>query len=232
MPRLLLLLLLSGLSFPQNASHPHSAVSPAAAISPDDGKVTGNLYESSYFGFRVSFPKGWSAHGPQTSKRVMELGKSSLTDKKVVSNASAEEAQKRTFNLLTVFERPLGTPGAKPNRALMVIAEDVSSSPGIKTGADYLLNAQALLQKAGWQPVGLTKLRIGGADFARLIMKNPDNSFESMSATIRKGYALAFVAIADSQERLADATQAEATFNLQPKPIKQAAAHPASKQTK
>ena len=44
---------------------PHATSSPSAILSPDDGKVTGNVYESSYFGFTMNFPKGWSAHGPE-----------------------------------------------------------------------------------------------------------------------------------------------------------------------
>ncbi|HKV93014.1 MAG TPA: hypothetical protein VJW20_10735 [Candidatus Angelobacter sp.] len=30
-------------------------------VVPDSGKVIGNTFESTYFNFRYSFPKGWSA---------------------------------------------------------------------------------------------------------------------------------------------------------------------------
>jgi len=203
----------------QTLSEP-KAPTPSPALSPDDGKVTDNLYENNYFRFVIRFPIGWYVHGQETNKRVMELGRSSLKDKGVVSNATMDVAEKHTFILLNVLEKPLGTPGLKANRALIAIAEDVSFAPGIRTGEDYLLNLEPTLEKVGWTKVALEHTQIGGIEFGRLIMKTPSNSFESFTSTIRQGYALGFIALADSQDRLADANAAMATCKFEATSVK------------
>jgi len=230
MKNLLLAALLFSLSTAATAQGAPQTQPPNASqiVSPDEGRVTDNLYENNFFRFSLKFPTGWYVHGQETNKRVMELGRSSLKEKGAISDASADVAEKHTFILLNVFEKPLGTPNVKMNRALISMAEDVSFAPGIKNGEDYLLNLEPVLEKAGWTKVTLEKIQVGGVESHRLIMKTPSNTFESFTATLRQGYALGFIALADSSERLADAHAAIETCKFENLSPKQPPAHPAA----
>ncbi len=103
---------------------------------PDTGQVVDGVYSNEFLGFRYTVPKGWTVHGEETQKAIMEAGKEVVagdeTRKRLI-----EAAAKRTFQLLTVFEYPLGTPN-KANRGIQVVAENMAFAPGIQTGKDYL----------------------------------------------------------------------------------------------
>jgi len=102
----------------------------------DLGTTQDGTYTNSGFGFSFKYPKDWVVHGQATNERIRELGKEKIAESGAASKANIDVALNNTYQLLTVFRQPLGTPGITFNPAIMVIAEKVAHAPGIKNGKD------------------------------------------------------------------------------------------------
>lgn len=175
--------------------------------SPDDGSVKDGVYSNRFFGFRFTYPKDWVVHGEATNARIREAGKEVLKGSGALSEASSEVLLKNTYQLLTVFHYPLGTPGIEVNSAIQVIAENVSHAPGITDGRAYLWHVKPFVAKAGAkfiqeQPV---ELDLAGRRFFRQDYRNEINGTSLRQAyfiTIQNGYALVFVYTDSDDTRL------------------------------
>src|ERR1044072_3080687 len=117
----------------------------------DPGVVIDGTYSNPDLGFSFRYPKGWAVHGEATKQHLMELGKEKIVESGALSKPPSEVALKNTYQLLTVFRYPLGTPGITFNPAVLVMAENVAYAPGITNGSDYLLNVRSILVKTGAQ---------------------------------------------------------------------------------
>jgi hypothetical protein len=113
----------------------------------------------------------------------------------------------RTYQLLTVFQYPVGTPG-KANSSIQVIAERVDFAPGIKDGKDYLLNLESQMKRARLAPDfsgNIGEFTIGGKQFFRL-----DDQLRSSIGVVRQmyvstkldKYVLSFIFTGRNQEDL------------------------------
>ena len=165
---------------------------------PDQGSISGNLYSNKFFDLAFEFPKDWIPHGEATKQHLMDIGKDKLIAVAPGRESEIKIAEKHAYNLLTVFENELGTPGVKFFRSEILMAEDVSWAPGIKTGEDYLLNVQPLLKKGGYDRFSEIKpVEIGGRTFYREDLskqERPDiRGYQAYFATIARGYALSLI---------------------------------------
>jgi hypothetical protein len=187
----------------------------------DRGVVQDGEYSNPGFGFTFKFPKDWVVHGEATNERIRELGKEKVAESGGASKASVDVAMKNTYQLLTIFRHPLGTPGVAFNPAILVIAERVAYAPGITSGKDYLLNVRALLMKAGYQvllkePV---EYRFAGSEFFRDNYAVDVNGVQMVQAhfvTLRNGYALIFAFMGEDQTSVDEMAKAMETFELIP----------------
>ncbi len=206
-----------------------SFVASGQSVSPDDGHVTNGVYHNNYFGFSVQYPQGWVVHGDATNTRLMEIGKERATSSGALSAASTEVILKNTYQLLTTFQYPLGTPDVDLNPAFMVVAENVSHAPGIVTGRDYLLNTRALMIKTGVVPVQdePLELTVSGRKFFRqdaIIEMKGVTVRQAILISVNKGFALAFILSGKDEEAIDEMLSAFNTvkFSLpgatQPKP--------------
>ncbi|HXC71230.1 MAG TPA: hypothetical protein VN644_14705 [Pyrinomonadaceae bacterium] len=187
----------------------------------DLGTTQDGTYTNSGFGFSFKYPKDWVVHGQATNERIRELGKEKIAESGAASKANIDVALNNTYQLLTVFRQPLGTPGITFNPAIMVIAEKVAHAPGIKNGKDYLLNMRPLLTKAGPQvllnePV---ECQFGGSQFFRddyLLEVNGARVFQAYFARLVNGYALVFAFMGQDQKSVDEMAKAMETFALIP----------------
>lgn len=174
-----------------------SVIASAQTSTPDSGSVSNGVYRSTYFEFSYTYPHDWVVHGDATNQRILELGKQRATSTKAISEPQADVLLKHTYQLLTVFEHALGTPGIVYDPSMQIIAEDVRPLPGIASGRDYLLNSMEMLKKMGCQllqndPVGIV---ISGHQFFRLDFKTPVKDVlvqQAMITTVSKGFAVSF----------------------------------------
>lgn len=154
---------------------------------PEMGSVTDNIYTNSYFGFTYEFPKGWTVPNEETRKYLREMTRAAASGGDPAKAAVFDVAVKRTHQLLTVLEHPMGTPGASET-SITVMSEDISYAPGVQKPTDYLLNTKAGFVKR--QPdlkvqLEPTDVILRGKPFARMNV-----SFErSTGETVYMGYA-------------------------------------------
>src|SRR5579862_2724393 len=186
-------------SIPTNSSR---IASPTTA-----GGVYGNTYSNGMFGFSYTYPAGWTPQGDATNQEIMKLGRGLAGGDDPARKAAFDVALERTYQLLTVFQYPVGTPG-KPNSSIQVIAERVDFAPGIKDGKDYLLNLESQIKRGGVHPEfsdNITEFTIGGKQFFRL-----DNDLRFPIGLIHQMYIstkldkfiLSFILTSRSQEDL------------------------------
>lgn len=184
----------------------------------DRGVVHNGMYINPGFGFTFKYPKDWVVHGEATNERIRELGKEKVAESGT-SKASVEVAMKNTYQLLTVFRHPVGTPGLAFNPAILVIAEKVSHAPGIINGKDYLLNVRALMLKAGSHQVLLKEpmeYRFAGSQFFRddyAVEANGVHMVQAYFAKVAKGYALVFIFMGEDQRSLDEMTKTMETLD-------------------
>ena len=187
----------------------------------DRGVTHDGTYINSGLGFSFKYPKDWTVHGDATNERIREIGKEKIAESGAVSKANIDVALNNTYQLLTVFRHPLGTPGITFNPAIMIIAEKVAHAPGIKNGKDYLLNMRLVLPKAGPQilldePV---ECHFGASEFFRddyLIEANGTRVFQAYFARLVNGYALVFAFMGQDQAAVDEMAKAMETFAVTP----------------
>ncbi|ASS48082.1 MAG: hypothetical protein A3D31_00665 [Candidatus Fluviicola riflensis] len=113
----------------------------------DYGKVENNVYSNSYFKCTMKVPKDWvimnnEVAGKLQDKVVEKIGREHEDLKEVVDAGKINSA-----NLLAIskFDPKTPTP-SNPN--FIIIAENITASPGVKTGRDYLISGRKLMQQA------------------------------------------------------------------------------------
>lgn len=172
----------------------------------DVGRVQDGTYINGGLGFTFKYPQGWTVHGKETDERIREIGKEKAAAEGAATKASLEAALKDTYNLLTVFRHPVGTPGIVLNPAILVLAEKVSHAPGIKTGKDYLLNVRELMQRAGSEVMlkQPTEHVVAGWHFFRddygVQAPGGGQVYQAYFAHVLKGYALVFIFMGGDQK--------------------------------
>ena len=189
-----------------------------AQSQPDRGVVHDGVYTSADFGFTFKYPKDWVVHGEATNERIREIGKEKIAESGT-SRASVEVALNNTYQLLTVFRYPLGTPGITFNPAVLVIAERVSHAPGIITGKDYLLNVRTILTKTGYQPQFKepVEYHFAGTQFFRdnyAVEINGLHMVQAHFATVKNGYALIFAFMGADETSVDEMAKSMETFDV------------------
>lgn len=185
----------------------------------DKGVVHDGVYTNATFDFSYKYPKDWVVHGDATNERIKELGKEKIAESGGASRATLDVAANHTYQLLTVFRHPLGTPGVTFNPAVLVIAENIAHAPGITNGKDYLLNVRAILAKVGYQALlkEPVEYRVAGSQFFRdnfTAEVNGMNMVQAHFAIVRNGYALVFVFIGPDQASVDEMAKTMETFDV------------------
>lgn len=163
----------------------------------DPGTFSKDVYANHFFGIRYQAPAGWTPHGEETKKEIMAVGKSLVDQNTVTGKVVAARSDERTHQLLTLFQYPLGTPGVE-NQLVQIMAEDVRFAPGIRSGREYLLNVARVLKVMKTMPEfneEPKELAYGGKSMYRMDITTKATSrtvYQSMIATVLKGYAVCF----------------------------------------
>ena len=171
----------------------------------DPGTFSQDVYINRFFGIRYQAPSGWTAHGDETKKEIMAVGKSLMDQKSATGKAIADRAGERTHQLLTLFEYPLGTPGVE-NQLVQILAEDIRFAPGVRSGKEYLLNVVRVLKSMKTAPEmdeEPKEVTYGGKILYRLDIVTKASAktvYQSMIASVLKGYAVSFAFTSYSPE--------------------------------
>ena len=187
----------------------------------DRSTVRDGVYTNFAFGFTFKYPKDWVVHGEATNERIRQIGKERIVESGALPKATAEVAVSNTYQLLTVFHYPVGTPGITFNPGILVIAEKVDFAPGITNGKDYLLNLRAILRKTGTQVLLKEPMEyhFGGSQFFRddyAVNVNGVTVVEAFFSTVTNGYALGFIFMGENQKSVDEMAKAMETLEQMP----------------
>ena len=152
----------------------------------DYGKVEGSKYVNSYFDLEMDVPADWFVQSQEQMENITKVGKDMVAGDDERMKAIVKASDVNTANLLGVFQHEYGS-AVEFNPNYLVVAENVKSAPGIRTGSDYLFQSRRLLTQSQFQydriDETFEKETINGTDFYKM---NAEVSL--MGITIRQIY--------------------------------------------
>ena len=112
----------------------------------DYGKVENGIYINDYFKFNIKLPTDWIIQSKEQTEYISNLGKEVIAGDDENMKAVLKASEINVANLLAAFQHELGS-AVDYNPSIMIIAENIKSSPGLKNGSDYLFHARKLMQQ-------------------------------------------------------------------------------------
>jgi hypothetical protein len=164
----------------------------------DAGRFEGSVYHNDYLGLTIALPGNWSIEDPQLVKQTARTGGQMLAGNSENLQAVLKEGEQGTVQLFNAFKYLPGSPVAD-NPYIYACAQDVSRSPGVQTGGDYLFHARRFLEAGQLKftfPREVYTEKLGGQEFqvmtAELVIPPAGKMSQEHFATVRKGYAVVF----------------------------------------
>lgn len=164
----------------------------------DYGKVEDNLYTNTYFNCTMKIPKGWIVRDQETTAELQESVKKKFDETNQELKQALDASEINSANLLGISKLDVKT-ATVSNPNLMIIAENITTNPGVKTGRDYLISGKKLMQQAqlDYEFLGEPKEEfINGKSFyvMNLILHlGTADVHQRYYATISKGFAIAII---------------------------------------
>lgn len=122
----------------------------------DYGHIENGIYTNNYFNLKIILPANWVVQSKEQTESILDKGKKLLAgdDKKMSAIIKASEIN--SANLIAVFQYKLGS-AVKYNPSIMIIAENIKNSPGIKNGSDYLFHTRRIMEQGQFKYDFLSK---------------------------------------------------------------------------
>ena len=176
----------------------------------DYGKAENGKYVNSYFDFEMTIPEGWSVQSREQTDNLSKIGKDMVTGSDENMKAAIDASEINSATLLAVFRHDLRTP-VKYNPNIVLVAENLSKAPNIKTGADYLTNTRNFLKQSQMKHDHIDDVfqqkTIGGAEFYVMnviVNYGGIQIHQTYYATIQKGFGIvATIAYLNDNEKVA-----------------------------
>ncbi|MGE5296038.1 MAG: hypothetical protein ACM3VT_14535 [Solirubrobacterales bacterium] len=188
----------------------------------DTGRFEGSVYRNDYLALTVTLPADWHVQDQQSVKDSFETGEKVMAGSNDNMRAALQAASSKTFNLVTVFKYPMGSPVAY-NPQFNCVAEGVSHLPGIQTGGDYLFHVRRLLESGQMKftfPREVYIETLSGVEFhvltAQLALMPTKIVTNEYIATVRKGYTLLFILSYTTDEERTELRNILSTISLAP----------------
>jgi hypothetical protein len=188
----------------------------------DAGRFEGSVYHNDYLGLTIALPANWSIQDSQLNKETARTGGQMLAGSSENLQAALKEGEQRTVQLFNVFKYLPGSP-VPDNPYVYAYAQDVSHSPGIKIGGDYLFHARRFLEAGQLKfsfPREVYTETLAGVEFqvmsAELIIPPAGKMVQEHFATVRKGQALVFTLSFWTEEERTELRNVLTTMTLTP----------------
>ncbi|MBD0830606.1 hypothetical protein [Aestuariibaculum sediminum] len=118
----------------------------------DYGHVNDYVYSNNFFKCSMKLPDNWNIQSEESTQQIMEMGKDIVAGDDDKMKAKITAAEVNVANLLAVFEHEIGTTlEGQYNPNIMLVAENISRAPLVKTGADYLYHSREFLKQSQFQ---------------------------------------------------------------------------------
>lgn len=172
----------------------------------DYGNVENGTYSNEFFGFTMKVPSKWYLLTEDEQKELTDRGAERITERNTELKETIEASKVNTAQMISMFKYPVDSMIAF-NPSVLVIAENLSMTPQIKTSGQYLDEAQKMVDKMqmGYEfPDGAyVKHDFGGEKFESM-RASIDNLFMTVNqeyiVTIKNGFALIFIMSYSTEE--------------------------------
>ncbi len=112
----------------------------------DYGSVENGVYQNEYFGFSMNLPADWVVQTQEQTENLANTGKDLVAGDDANMKAIIKASEINTANLISVFQYEVGST-VDYNPSIVIVAENIINSPGIKTGSDYLFHAKKVMEQ-------------------------------------------------------------------------------------
>lgn len=113
----------------------------------DYGHVKKDKYVNSFFHFEITLPTKWIVQTKEQKDDLMKTGGDLMAGDDKKMKAALKAAEIKSANLLTVFQYEVGT-AVDYNPGMVIMVENVSNLPGMKTGSDYLFQVRKFMKQS------------------------------------------------------------------------------------
>ncbi|WP_299777765.1 hypothetical protein [uncultured Formosa sp.] len=164
----------------------------------DFGEVKDNTYSNPYFGLTFEYPADWTQQSKHNIKAVTDKGEKYLARENTKMGSILKASQINTAYLFSLFRYPIKETKTY-NASLSVIAENVSGTPNIKRGRDYLFNSKELLKQTPAQyqfEDNIDTKAIDGETFDIMRAKATYGAYnvqQEFYCVVRYGFSLSFI---------------------------------------
>ena len=162
----------------------------------DLGEFEAGVYTNSFFNMMLSLPDTWHVLDQESLLELMKRGGKIAADGDKNLEATFNAAEQKTLNLLAAFEYPPST-AISTNPGIMVIAEKIKHTAGIKRGSDFHFQSKKTMKLSRLKvsyPEEIYEAIIDGVSFDVMeteITMGPGAVIQQRQyVTIMNGYAL------------------------------------------
>jgi hypothetical protein len=113
----------------------------------DNGKVENNIYNNSFFNFKVELSPEWIVQSKEQTENLAKAGKELVVGDDDNLKAIIKASEINSAYLLTVFQYEVGS-AVSYNPGFTLVAENLKLVLGIKNGGDYLFEVRKLLKQS------------------------------------------------------------------------------------
>jgi hypothetical protein len=162
----------------------------------DYGRIENGLYSNTYFKFEMSVPPDWVIQTKEQTDALMKKGEELIAGDNQNLKSALKASEVNVANLLYASQYEKGA-AVEYNPSMLMNAENVRDSPGIKSGKDYLFQARRILEQSQMKydhiDKEFSKETIGGIDFYKM---NAEITYLGLSirqiyyCSIRYGFSL------------------------------------------
>jgi hypothetical protein len=111
----------------------------------DYGRVQNGKYTNKFFQMEMNIPETWAVQSRGMMDSLSESSKDVVAGNNEDLKKAIDASKIKSANLLGVYRHPIGTV-EEYNYGLVMVAENLSVNPEIKTGSDYLAATKKLLK--------------------------------------------------------------------------------------
>ncbi|QDO93504.1 hypothetical protein FNB79_05765 [Formosa sediminum] len=175
----------------------------------DFGETKDYTYTNPYFGLSFQYPEDWTQQSKHNIKAITDKGEKYLARENTKMGSILKASQVNTAYLFSLFKHPLKSTQSY-NASLSVVAENVSGTPTVKRGRDYLFNSKELLKQTPAQyqfEETLDTKKLGGETFDVLRAKATFGAYnvqQEFYCLVRYGFSISFIlSYTNDQEKAA-----------------------------
>jgi hypothetical protein len=175
----------------------------------DYGRINNNIYSNTYFNFNITIPTGWVLLSKNEYKDLQNKSIELFNEQDSSFTKTMRASLVNSANLFTAFKYQPGT-NTEFNPSISMVVENISKSPAIQTGDEYLQIVRTYMRKYttqySFENDEIKKCHVGSKTFYKLevlITVGGQIAYQHYYSTVINGFSVNILLcyIFDSQKK-------------------------------